>query len=535
MDERRMGRRSTIYHCFPQSNTIVVYIRQKCKQFHIFHRFFFFSPTSLVLNPAADMLTHHSDDFYRLFTGLDIQVPVLDGSTRRYINLDNAASTPALKTVLEAVNHFMLYYSSVHRGNGFKSQLSTHAYESARQAVLKFAGADAGEHTCIFVKNTTEAINKLAKRLPISLDRNVVITSGMEHHSNDLPWRSVANTVHVRLTPDGRLDEHDFDTQLERYSGQIALVAITGASNVTGFLNPIHRLAEKAHAVGAQIAVDCAQLAPHRRVQMLSLDDPAHLDYISISAHKMYAPFGSGALIARKDTFQNGDPDMVGGGTVEIVTLDDVVWTDPPDREEAGSPNTVGAIALAAAIHQLEAIGMETIARHEAGLTTYALELLAKVPGINIYGDTQPDRTIERLGVLPFSLDAHSHFLVSAILGYEFAIGVRSGCFCAHPYILHLLGLTYDEAQEVRARMISGDKSDMPGMIRASFGLYNTTDDVEALVDALLTVSRGKYRGNYRQEISTGEYLPLDWAPDYEQYFSHRSTLHPNESPGAKV
>jgi selenocysteine lyase/cysteine desulfurase len=357
----------------------------------------------------------------------------------------------------------------------------------------------------------------------------------MEHHSNDLPWRSVANTVHVRLTPDGRLDEEDFDAQIERYSGQIALVAITGASNVTGFLNPIHRLAEKTHAVDALIAVDCAQLAPHRRVQMLSLDNPAHLDFISISAHKMYAPFGTGALIARKDTFQNGDPDMVGGGTVEIVTLDDVVWTEPPDREEAGSPNTVGAVALAAAIHQLEAIGLETIARHEADLTAYALAQLAKVPGISIYGDTRLDYTSERLGVLPFKLDAHSHFLVSAILGYEYAIGVRSGCFCAHPYILHLLGLSYDQALEVRAKMTSGDKSDMPGLIRASFGLYNTTDDVDALVDALLNISQGRYQGNYRQEIATGEYLPVDWAPDYEQFFSHRSTLPLSEPPGEKI
>ena len=202
----------------------------------------------------------------------------------------------------------------------------------------------------------------------------------MEHHSNDLPWRAATQVIHVSLTPDGRLDEDDFNNQLSKYADQVALVAITGASNVTGFLNPIHRLAEKAHAAGAMIMVDCAQLAPHRKIDMLPLDDPAHLDFITISAHKMYAPFGTGAIIGRKDIFEHGDPDMTGGGTVEIVTLDDVVWTEPPERDEAGSPNTVGAIALAAAIRQLESVGMDEVAHHEADLTRYALERLQAIP-----------------------------------------------------------------------------------------------------------------------------------------------------------
>ena len=204
------------------------------------------------------------------------------------------------------------------------------------------------------------------------------ITSGMEHHSNDLPWRAAAHTVHVRLTPDGRLDLADFEEQLDRYADRVALVAITGASNVTGLLNPIHQLAEKAHAVGALFMADCAQLAPHRKVEMLPLSDPAHLDFVSISAHKMYAPFGTGAIVGRRDIFERGDPDMTGGGTVEIVTLDNVVWAEPPEREEAGSPNTVGAIALAAAMRQLSQVGMDAVAAHEAELTAYALERLAR-------------------------------------------------------------------------------------------------------------------------------------------------------------
>jgi selenocysteine lyase/cysteine desulfurase len=453
------------------------------------------------------------------FFGLDAETPLLDGSCRPYINLDNAASTPPLQVVRTAVDGFLTYYSSVHRGTGFKSKLCTHAFDQAREIVLAFVGANPATHACIFGKNTTEAINKLARRFPFTPERNVVLTSGMEHHSNDLPWRAAAHTIHIGLMADGRLDEADFDALLQAYAGHVALVAVTGASNVTGYINPIHRLAEKAHRAGAMFLADCAQLAPHRSVNMLPLDDPAHLDFVAISGHKMYAPYGTGALIGRRDVFEQGDPDDRGGGTVEIVTLDDVIWAGPPEKDEAGSPNTVGAIALAAAIRQLEAIGMEQVAQHEAELTAYALEHLPRVPGIHIFGDTNPATVSDRLGVIPFKLESASHFLVSAVLGHEFGIGVRSGCFCAHPYILKLLGLTNEEAHQVRENMLAGDRSDMPGLIRASFGLYNTTDEVDALVEALICITREEYAGQYVQEKTSGEYKPLGWQPDYSNYF----------------
>jgi cysteine desulfurase/selenocysteine lyase len=461
-----------------------------------------------------------TDQYRNLFIGLEAETPLLDGTRRTYINLDNAASTPPMRAVLEAVNNFLIYYSSVHRGTGFKSQLSTHAYEEARQTLMEFLGANSETHTCIFGKNSTEAINKLARRFPFSPERNVVLTSGMEHHSNDLPWRAATQTIHVSLTSDGYLDEADFDEKLERYASQVALVTITGASNVTGILNQIHDLAKKVHAAGAQIAIDCAQLAPHRQIEMRSLDDPTHLDYVVISAHKMYAPFGSGALVGRRDTFQRGEPDMTGGGTIEIVTLDDVIWAEPPDRDEAGSPNTVGAIALAAAIKQLQAVGMDKVAEHEAKLTAYALEGLNSIPNIHIYGDNNPAYALSRLGVIPFQIEGMSHFLVASILGYEFGIGVRSGCFCAHPYILHLLGISPQHARAVRQNMLAGDRSDMPGLIRISFGLYNTREEVDAFLEALSDIIQGKYQGKYSQDIASGEFTPQRRAPDFEEFFS---------------
>jgi selenocysteine lyase/cysteine desulfurase len=263
---------------------------------------------------------------------------------------------------------------------------------------------------------------------------------------------------------------------------------------------------------------------------MGGLDDPAHLDYVTISSHKLYAPFGTGALIGRREIFEQGDPDMSGGGTVEIVTLDDVVWAGPPDREEAGSPNTIGAVALAAAIQQLQEVGMEAVADHEAGLTGHALEQLRKIPGITLYGDGEPSGAANRLGVIPFKIDGLSHFLVASVLGYEYAIGVRSGCFCAHPYILHLLDVPPNEAKNVRARMLAGDKSDMPGLVRLSFGLYNSTRDIDALCEALQVIVSGGYKGTYVQDQASGEYTPIGWNPGFENYFNFSSAKEGKES-----
>jgi selenocysteine lyase/cysteine desulfurase len=196
-----------------------------------------------------------------------------------------------------------------------------------------------------------------------------------------------------------------------------------------------------------------------------------------------------------------------------------VEWSAPPDRDEAGSPNVVGAVALAAAIKQLQAVGLSAVAAHEAELTAHALERLNALDGVEVLGDRDPARASQRLGVIPFNLRGVPHFLTAAVLGHEFGIGVRNGCFCAHPYILQLLGISPQQTEHVRAEMLAHDRTHMPGLVRASFGLYNTVDEVDVFVAALEKILRGQYRGHYHQQKTSGDYVPEGWTPQFEKYF----------------
>jgi cysteine desulfurase/selenocysteine lyase len=450
--------------------------------------------------------------------GLDVKVPTLDGSRRPYINFDNAATTPAFWDVCETLELFLPWYSSIHRGTGFKSGVSTQAYDDARYTVGSFFGADPNDQVVIFVKNSTEAINKAARRIPLSPD-DVVLVSLMEHHSNDLPWRSQATVVHAAVTARGELDLVDVRRKFAEYGTQIKLLAITGASNVTGAINPIHELAEMAHQHGAQILVDAAQLAPHRAVDIGRAGDPGHIDFLVASGHKLYAPFGTGALIGPRDLFGSGAPDYSGGGTVEIVTEDDVYWAAPPDRDEAGSPNVVGAVAMAAACRVLQEIGMDRLAAHETDLTRYTLEELKTIDGIELYGNPNAGSAGDRLGVIPFNVKGLSHYLVSAVLSTEYAIGVRNGCFCAHPYVLRLLDIPDPVAWSWRKQVISGVRAHLPGLVRISYGCYNSREEVDWLVKALREVACGEIAGDYQQDQATGTFWERGFRPEMEEYF----------------
>ncbi|NLY30201.1 MAG: aminotransferase class V-fold PLP-dependent enzyme [Firmicutes bacterium] len=415
--------------------------------------------------------------------GINQKVLIYNGRYVRYVNLDNAATTPTLRPVLDKVLEFLPWYSGVHRGSGFKSLVSTAMYDDARMRIARFFNADPDYHVAIFCKNTTEAINLVAARLQFQ-PGDMVLTTLMEHHSNDLPWRRVARVIRADVLADGSLDEEDFEKKLSLYHRRIRLVTISGASNVTGWINNIYRIAALAHGYNIPILVDGAQLAAHRAINLSTADDPRRIDFLAISGHKLYAPFGTGVLIGPRRIFEHGSPEIVGGGTVNLVTPRGVEWTKPPARDEAGTPNIIGVIALATALEVLSDLGMDNIAAHEQSLTDYAVAKLSRIPGIRLYGSTKPQDE-KRLGVMSFSLEGYEHSLVAAHLAFYGGIGVRSGCFCAQPYIQRLLGLDEKEIARLRHSLAIGAIKQLPGLIRISFGLYNNHREIDQLVETL--------------------------------------------------
>jgi selenocysteine lyase/cysteine desulfurase len=429
--------------------------------------------------------------------GADVEVPCVDGRARRYVNLDYAASTPAMAGVWDVVGDFLPWYSSVHRGSGYKSQRATAAYEGARGAVAEFVGAR--DSTVVLVRNTTEAINVLAAALPTGTR---VLSTSVEHHANMLPWRRHEVALLPVAGSAWELVER-CEHALRVARPRIDVVAVTGASNVTGEVWPLAELAAVAHHYGAELFVDAAQLAPHRAIDMAG----AGIDYLALSGHKLYAPFGAGALVARGRALEQGEPLLRGGGAIELVTLDEVVWADAPERHEAGSPNVVGAVALGAACRILCELGMDRVAAHERGLSARLAAGLATVPGL------QPlalwnDPAVDRVGLATFNLEGYRHPLLAAILSAEHAIGVRHGCFCAHPLLAHLLGVPADELDRLGAEMRAGGRPALPGAVRASFGLGTAAEDIDRLVDALGQIARSGPRWGYLHDGAHDEYRP---------------------------
>jgi selenocysteine lyase/cysteine desulfurase len=425
--------------------------------------------------------------------GTETEVACAGGRMLRYTNLDYAASTPVMADVWDAVQAFVPWYSSVHRGSGFKSQVATAEYEGARDAVARFVGARPGDEV-VFVRNTTEAINVLAASLPAGTR---VLSTLVEHHANMLPWRR----HDVRLLPfTATADELVDATERALLAGRVDLVAVTGASNVTGEIWPVDELAALAHRHGAELFVDAAQLAPHRAIDMAR----SGIDLLAFSGHKLYAPFGAGALVGR---VREGEPLLAGGGAIELVTVDDVIWAAAPDRYEAGSPNVIGVVALAAACRALMELGMDVVEAHERSLAVRLWTALAGVPGLETL-TLWPRGTVDRVGVAAFNVAGYRDPLLAAILSAEHAIGVRHGCFCAHPLMTHLLGVPDIESRRLHAELRAGRRPLLPGAVRASLGLGVTAEDVDRLIAALHEIARHGPRCEYVHVAEHDEYRP---------------------------
>jgi cysteine desulfurase/selenocysteine lyase len=482
--------------------------------------------------------------FARDFLGLDCIDSVMSAApepcTARRVYLDTTATSLMPRAVWDGLQAYFVAASAnshtdAHRGG----RDTTAAIEDSRHAIGRLVGYDPASDVVLFTSNgATGAINFLAralfppelrpliKRFPGGapaafadslrevlgvegraaidelLARPLVVTTTMEHHSNLLPWMEAVGHENVRaarVRDDGTLDLDHLAELLAACGERVRLVAITGVSNVTGIVNPIHEIARMAHAAGAQILVDGAQSVPHRPIEMHPRggadagDRAEDIDYLVLSGHKLYAPGSRGALIGTLATLAGRRcVTDVGGGMVEYVTIDDFAIKDKVTaREEAGTPNIPGTIAMGLVAEALLAIGMDVIAEAEHRMTRALIERLAAIDGVVLYGSADLER-VPRAGVVSFNVCGVEHGLVAAYLDDVHNIAVRNGCFCAQPYVKELLSLHCDTAERFRYAIASGDRRNMPGMVRASLGVYSRIEDIDALGCALETLIRDR-------------------------------------------
>ena len=394
------------------------------------------------------------------------------------IGFDNAATTPAFIPVLNEVSRSLQMYGAVHRGYSQKATITDSTYEEVREKVLRFVGVDPNDYvyTAFFAQNTTDGINKLADAI-IGPD-DVVLTTRLEHHANLLTWRTRCKTIIAEPKPDGRMDYDEIERLLTENPG-VKLVAVTAASNVTGYVTDVHRVAKMAHAHGAQIFVDGAQIVAHRKFSMLGDTPEEDIDYFAFSAHKMYAPFGGGAVVARLDDLNAHMPRNVGGGIVLVVGDDWVNYKSAPAIYEAGSPNFPGVVALGAAIDVLQEVGFDAIEAHEQALLRRLIDGMKKVEGLRIFGDTE--KIDDKTGVVSFKVAGLNTAAMARDMSGKFGVACRRGAFCAHPYVWWLYGL---DDEEVRG-FSDCDSINTAGMIRLSFGIYNTEEEVDRFLELL--------------------------------------------------
>jgi len=397
--------------------------------------------------------------------GRGIQVPTAKGM-QPFLNFDNSASTPTFEPVWNA------YRQTWQQSDEVRHKV----VREVKSVCAEFLGAPANEYEVIFTSNTTEAINLAAESLRLETlegAESMVVSTLAEHSSNDLPWRMLPNSSMIRLTPDqeGFIDLSELETLLTDYNQKkihgakrIQLVAINGASNVLGVCNKMDEISRMVHRFGARLLVDAAQLLAHRPIDM-QRDD---IDYLAFSAHKMYAPFGSGALVVRQGLLQFD--------TDEMARI-----------KASGEENAGGIAALGKAMLLLQRIDMEVIALEELALTARLMRGMAKINAVQIYGMASPEspRFTQKVGVVVFEVGKKIATTVGKELALQSGVGVRTGCHCAHIIIKHLLGISPGLQRFQKLIVTLFPKLSLPGMVRVSLGLENTEVEVDALLHAL--------------------------------------------------
>ena len=377
---------------------------------------------------------------------------------RPLVYLDNAATTQKPRRVIDTVTHFYEHdCANVHRGVHLLSQRATVAYERARTTIKDHLGA-ADSREIVFTRGTTEAVNLVASsfvRPRIGPGDEILIT-GMEHHSNIVPWQLLceATGAHLKVVPITDQGELDLDRYAELLSDRTKIVGVVHVSNALGTVNPVKTMIELAHAKSIPVLVDGAQAVPHAAVDVRELD----CDFYAFSGHKTYGPTGIGALYGKREHLLEMVPYQGGGDMILSVTFDQTLYAEPPHRFEAGTPNIEGAIGLAAALDYLSSLGLDAVAAHEAELLETATDAVLAIPGIRLIGEAK-----HRAGALSFVMDGVHPHDIGTILDSE-GVAIRAGHHCAQP-VMQRFGIS--------------------ATVRASFGIYNTTDEIERLAEGL--------------------------------------------------
>ncbi|MFP4895029.1 SufS family cysteine desulfurase [Paraburkholderia sp. EG304] len=411
------------------------------------------------MKPIEPVMIPDDDTVARWRSDFPILRELIHGNPLVY--LDNGATTQKPSAVIDAQRDYYEHTNAnVHRGVHELSQRATNAYEAARERIARFINAARAEEI-VYVRGTTEAINLVAQSYvrPLAKPGDEILISAMEHHSNIVPWQLVCEQTGavLKVVPIDDSGALDVDAYRQMIGERTRIVAITHVSNALGTINPVARMIEVAHARDVPVLIDGAQAVAHLRVDVRALD----CDFYAFSGHKAYGPTGIGVLYAKADTLQAMEPWQGGGDMIRSVTFDKTIYNAIPWKFEAGTPDICGAIALAVALDYVSAIGTETIGAHEAGLLAYATDAMRAVPHLRLIGTAT-----EKAAILSFVLDhVHAHD-VGTILD-QHGVAVRAGHHCAMPVM---------------------ERFGVPATVRASFALYNTRADVEALVKAMAHV-----------------------------------------------
>ena len=449
-----------------------------------------------------------------LFTteSLLFKVKILNGNNIKYVNLDNGATTTPFAPVKQYVNDMLDSYGSVHRGSGQKSLISTREYDASRDIIRNFVGASSQNYV-IFAKNTTEAINGAATLWAKRPGK--ILVSDIEHSSNLLPWVTNDQVVQYRTQPNGNVDLVEIENILKAHqqrpkNEQIKLLTITGASTITGYRPPIYEIAALAHRYNAKMFADVCQLIQHERVDMRTDDHPCHLDFVAFSGHKMYAPYGTGVIVGPKEFFDSFHPYQIGGGNLPYITRNLEIKRFYTERaHDPGTPNAMGAISIAKAIQIIEDLSQERIAKYEHYLVEYTFTRLRQIPGVTVHISGE-----SLAHVIPFDIDGFDGRLVAEILAQEHAIGVRAGAFCTYEYIRKLKNISDEQDCKIAKEVDMGITRNIPSIIRASFAVYNTLEDCDRFLDAILEIVRNgidHYLPYYKQDETTGIWTVIEF------------------------